>query len=169
MQSLLRPNLLTEGITYRAMQLEDAPAVSELVLRTFHLFVAPDYRAEGIQAFTGFVQPVPLQNRLRLGAHGFVAVVDDRIVGMIELRNLSHITLLFVDSAYQRRGISRELVRLALEFCREYNPQLREVTVNSSPYAVEIYRRLGFVPTNIQQDTNGILYVPMKLKKVDSF
>jgi ribosomal protein S18 acetylase RimI-like enzyme len=160
---------LTEGITYRAMQLDDAPAVSDLVLRTFRTFIAPGYRTEGVQAFTGFAQPQTIQDRLKLGALGFVSIVDDCIVGMIEMRNLSHVTLLFVDSAWQRRGISRELLRLGIEICRQRNPELREVTVNSSPYAVEVYRRLGFVPTNAQQDTNGILYVPMKLKKVDSF
>ncbi len=35
-------------------------------------------------------------------------------------------------------------------------------TVNSSPYAVEIYRRLGFAPTDHEQITNGIRYTPMK-------
>ena len=36
------------------------------------------------------------------------------------------------------------------------------LTVNSSPYAAKIYRKLGFVDTDTEQVTNGIRYVPMK-------
>jgi hypothetical protein len=37
-----------------------------------------------------------------------------------------------------------------------------QVTVNSSPYAVPIYERLGFIKTAEQQEhENGIIYVPM--------
>jgi len=35
------------------------------------------------------------------------------------------------------------------------------ITVNSSPYAVEAYRRLGFVNTDTEQLTNGIRYYSM--------
>lgn len=38
----------------------------------------------------------------------------------------------------------------------------QEFTVNSSPYAVEIYRHLGFVPTDTEQITDGIRYTPMR-------
>jgi ribosomal protein S18 acetylase RimI-like enzyme len=160
--------VLTEGITYRAMQLDDAPAVSDLALRTFRTYIAPSYRMEGIQTFTTYIQPQTIRGRLKLGALGLVSVVDDSIVGMIEMLGYSHVTLLFVDGAYQRRGISRELLRLMLDICRQRDPQLKEVTLNSSPYALEIYKHLGFVPTDMQQESNGILYTPMKLSEVDS-
>ncbi|MBZ0301347.1 MAG: GNAT family N-acetyltransferase, partial [Anaerolineae bacterium] len=148
---------MIEATAYRRMQPDDAPAVSKLVLRTFRTYVAPDYRAEGVETFSRFVQPDVLAERLKAGALGWVALADRTVVGMIEMRSLSHVTLLFVDGAYQRRGISRELLRIALDHCREVNPGLRQVTVNSSPYALEIYRRMGFVPTAPQQEQHGII------------
>ena len=155
--------MLTEGIIYRTMQLDDAPAVSDLVLRTFRTYIAPSYGSEGVQTFTDFIQTQTIQDRLKLGAFGLVSVVDGTIIGMIEMRGYAHVTLLFVDGAYQKRGISRELLRRMLDICHQHNPQLREVTLNSSPYAVEIYKHLGFVPTDVQQERNGIVFTPMKL------
>jgi len=36
------------------------------------------------------------------------------------------------------------------------------MTVNSSPYAVDIYRRLGFHAISEEQLTDGIRFTPMK-------
>lgn len=46
---------------------------------------------------------------------------------------------------------------------RDYASQT--FTVNSSPYAVEVYRHLGFTPTNTEQLTNGIRYTPMRFEQ----
>ncbi|MGM9541909.1 MAG: GNAT family N-acetyltransferase [Candidatus Limivicinus sp.] len=60
---------------------------------------------------------------------------------------------------------------LALTLCallfdamrRDYASQV--FTVNSSPYAVEVYRHLGFTPTDTEQLTNGIRYTPMRFEE----
>ncbi len=153
---------MTTPITYRAMQVGDIPVVSALVWHTFEAFIAPDYGHEGIQTFSRFVQPDALRERYDKGAL-FLAEVETTIAGMIEMNGHSHITLLFVDAAFQGRGISRELLRRALDICKQHRPNLDLVTVHSSPYAVEIYHRLGFVPLGPQQESSGILYVPMAL------
>ena len=36
--------------------------------------------------------------------------------------------------------------------------------VNSSPYAVDVYHKLGFTDTDKEQMTNGIIYTPMIYK-----
>ena len=36
-----------------------------------------------------------------------------------------------------------------------------EFTVNSAPYAVDIYRHLGFAETGPEQTINGIRFTPM--------
>lgn len=42
-----------------------------------------------------------------------------------------------------------------------------EITVNSSPYAVKIYKHLGFVPTAEEQTVNGIRFTPMKYNPLE--
>ena len=43
---------------------------------------------------------------------------------------------------------------------RDYAQQV--FMVNSSPYAVEIYRHLGFVPTDDEQSVDGLRFTPMQ-------
>ena len=43
---------------------------------------------------------------------------------------------------------------------QDYEAQV--FTVNSSPYAVEFYRHLGFKTTDTQQLTDGLRYTPMR-------
>lgn len=37
-------------------------------------------------------------------------------------------------------------------------------TVNSSPYAHEVYKHLGFVDTNQEQCINGLRFYPMRIE-----
>ena len=63
----------------------------------------------------------------------------------------------FVDAAYHRRGIGRRLLEAMR---RDYTRQV--FTVNSSPYAVEVYRHLEFVPTSGEQTVDGLRFTPMQ-------
>lgn len=76
------------------------------------------------------------------------------------MRAPHHIADLFVDAAYHRRGIGRRL------FAAMRRDHFRQIfTVNSSPYAVGFYRRLGFVPTGTEQLTDGLRYTPMRFEE----
>ena len=55
-----------------------------------------------------------------------------------------------------RQGTGRALFE---RVCQD-NP-FDTMTVNSSPYAVPIYHRLGFTDTDVEQVTNGLRYTPM--------
>ena len=39
------------------------------------------------------------------------------------------------------------------------------ITVNSSPYAVPVYHKLGFVDTDVGQISDGMRYTPMKYER----
>ena len=93
----------------------------------------------------------------------FVAVADGKIVGMITLRDSTHISLLFVDERYHRRGIGRALLEYLKDYMRQEMGECR-VTVNASPYGVEFYHRLGFRDLRPEEKKDGIIYTPMELK-----
>ncbi|WP_347567129.1 GNAT family N-acetyltransferase [Alistipes finegoldii] len=57
-------------------------------------------------------------------------------------------------------GHRPRLVQRLRDFCRT-DPAVSRITVNSSPYAVEIYRRLGFTATDAERVTDGIRFTPM--------
>ena len=91
----------------------------------------------------------------------FVALDRKQIVGILTLRNNSHISLLFVDEKYHRRGIGRALI----EYLREYllsEAGISKVTVNAAPYGVAFYHKLGFQDLRPEEERDGIRYTPME-------
>lgn len=133
----------------------------ELVWKVFQQFEAPEYCEEGISEFHDFIQVDSIRQKL-LAKEFFLwaAYEGEQIVGVMAVRPPFHISLLFVDPQFHCRGIARSLFETVLEVCKRNG--YTEITVNSSPYAVKIYRRLGFVDTDVEQTVNGIRFVPMK-------
>lgn len=130
-----------------------------LVRSVFDRFEAPDYSREGAASFYSFLDSVPEQfaaGALRIWA----ALREGRLAGVLAMRDGCHICLLFVDPGFHRQGIARALVQTAAAFARE-NGQ-KQLTVNSSPYAVPVYHRLGFSDLNAEQTADGIRFTPMR-------
>ena len=142
----------------------DIEDVARLVADVFGRDVAPGYKPEGVSEFSRYAAPGGLAGRLREG-HVILVAEDGprKVVGMVEVRDFSHISMLFVMGSVQRRGIGRDLVTRAVEMCRERNPDASTVTVNASPNSVTAYERFGFRSSGGEQERNGIRFVPMAL------
>ena len=154
----------TETLLYRRMQAGEESAVCDLVARVFEESVEPGFSPEGVQEFLGYAEPTALAQRAQDNHFVLVAATGDEIVGMIEVRNHDHVSLFFVDARVHQRGIGRELMQQALDSCRHNRPDLQQIDVNSSPYAVPVYERLGFRQAGAEQVKNGIRFVPMVLE-----
>jgi [ribosomal protein S5]-alanine N-acetyltransferase len=140
----------------RIIKLEDGQKQEglNLALQVFMEFEAPDYNAEGIANFREFVTNIEKTDGLVM----YGAFKGDTLVGMGATRNGGrHISLLFVDSDFQGQGIGKQLIRAMLRKCPECI-----ITVNSSPFAVEIYKKMGFEATNHELLKDGIRYTPMQ-------
>lgn len=159
-----------ESVAFRSLQPGEETRVCELVGRVFDEFVAPDFPPEGIEEFLKFIQPDALRERLGTDSFALLATLDDEVVGVIEIRDHEHISLYFVDQAHMGEGIGRELWCRALAICCQEMPNLVQVSVNSSLYAVPIYEKLGFRQTKPEQVVNGIRFVPMAvtLEEIES-
>jgi GNAT superfamily N-acetyltransferase len=153
-----------EPLTFRPMETGDEAEARQLAIRVFKDLVAPGFSQEGVAEYLAYLRPAALVERSHEGHVVLLATVRDRIVGMIEIRNYSHVSLLFVDRPFQRQGTARELLRRALGLCRAHLPELREVTVHAAPDSVHIYERLGFQPTDGEQTVNGIRFTPVRLE-----
>lgn len=137
------------------LEVELDKAIS-LVWKGFLDFEADDYSEEGVKNFKEFINNKQAIKRLKI----FGAYIDDYLVGIIATRNEnSHISLFFVDENYQKRGIGRRLFEKVIR-----STESLAITVNSSPFAVEIYRKLGFIAMDKEQLKDGIIFVPMKYK-----
>ncbi len=138
--------------------------VFDLVRRVFNEFVAPSYSQEGRDEFFKYAQADALAQRSQNNHFVLLAIVAGQPVGMIEMRDHRHVSMLFVDRSFQRRGISRALLRQALDECRRAKPDLSQVTVHAAPNSVLIYERLGFRATSSEQVSNGLRFTSMMLE-----
>ncbi|MCL1982466.1 MAG: GNAT family N-acetyltransferase [Clostridiales bacterium] len=134
-----------------------------LVNRVFSEFVAVDYSEQGRKTFSDY-----LKGKLEdisadiISRHKKMWACREcgEIVGVIATRDVSHVSLMFVDKRHHRKGIARQLMSHVLEEIGQ-NGAITEMTVNSSPYAVKAYERLGFEKTGEQQEKDGIIFTPM--------
>jgi GNAT superfamily N-acetyltransferase len=151
-----------DHLAYRQLLKGDEQRVSELIEAVFDEFIAPDYESGGIEEFRKHIVPHDILGRHMRG-DSFVLVVEEagEMVGVIDVRDGSHIRLFFVRKERQGRGIGRKLFELAVDRCRQEDHELTAITVNSSPYAVPIYESLGFVVSHPEQVKNGIRHTPM--------
>lgn len=129
----------------------------KLVWDVFLESEAFNYNRKGVEEFRRF-----LDSRDLINTFDIYGTYDKReLVGVIGLQEGQHICLFFVKKSHQKHGIGRELFKKAMSLTKE-----KEITVNSAPCAVEIYKKLGFSLTDCEQNINGIRFVPMVYKKV---
>lgn len=146
----------------RPLSEKDIPAAAALIRQVFDEFEAPEYARQGIETFHRFIAPEALATQLRSGAmQAWGALRGERLTGVVAITRRNHISLLFVDKSCHRQGIARALFAVVRDLCRTA-PELSRITVNSSPYAVAVYRRLGFIPTSAEQTVDGIRFTPME-------
>ncbi len=155
--------MILRDVRFRPMRPGEEVEVSQLVVRAFEESVAALYSPEGVTEFLRFATSEAIKERAKENCLVLVADTGHEICGIVEVRDYDHILMLFVEPEAQRLGIGRRLLNLALEVCRKENPQLREVTVNSSPNAVEAYRRFGFAVTSPEKEKKGLRFTPMKM------
>ena len=135
---------------------EELTKVKELVLDSFNKYIAPGYNEEGVKEFHEFINNI--ENLLKLDIYGAYSN-ENELMGIIAIRDNSHITLFFVDDKFKGKGIGRKLFD---HVCKTYNEGY--FTVNSSPDAKEIYEHIGFNYLDSEKIENGIRFYPMKMR-----
>ena len=156
---------MNKNITFHDYKPGEENEVSGLVRMVFDEFVAPCYVQEGISTFIEYIEPAKIAARIKAGDDFVITAKDgDQIVGVIDVKQHNHISLLYVDKKYHDGGIAKRLLQKAIERIRAKNPKIIEITVNSSLYGVLIYERMGFRLLSPEQEKNGIKYFPMSMR-----
>lgn len=142
-------------IEYSPMNKDDSRKVFDMVSSVFDEFVKNDFTDEGVEEFYRalgeFVISRPENHDV------YAAKSGDEILGMIDIRDNSHISLFFVKSGYHNMGIGKGLMNAILPGVKG-----EILSVNSSLFAVPVYVKLGFRPLKEAQTVNGIKFVPME-------
>ena len=153
----------TSKIMVRCAYHSDWDGAMKLAWDTFVRFDAPDYSQEGIENFYKFVNDDMLRKMFVAGHYQlFVAVDEDRYVGMLSLREKKHISLLFVDEKYHKHGVASALLTFVCRYA-VLEEGIDRLTVNASPYAVDFYHKKGFRDLQGETIADGIRFTPMEL------
>lgn len=144
-------------ITYRRATAADLPAVSAFIWQINMAVIAPTEPAEAQATFWKYMDPAAMAARAANHAV-WVAEAGDQLVGALEVRNGTHVALLFVDRAYKGQGIGQALLEAAFGEPAHW-PAL---TVNSNPPANQAYERMGFRKVGPEQQDHGLRFQPMR-------
>ena len=155
---------MAPGFLIDRVKSEDLDEALCLVKKVFLEYEAPDYSEEGVEEFMKFIEYDSIKEKLEQEQFFmWTCIAEGKVIGVLATRPPCHISLLFVERKYQRIGIARTMLYEALYFYKtHYN--FKEITVNSSPYAIPIYHKWGFTDTDVEQTINGIRFVPMRRK-----
>lgn len=89
-----------------------------------------------------------------------MAEINRRIVGVVAYIAPAHFMHFFLNKAYQGQGYGRQMWRFLEKHIRSQGHQ--SITVKSSLYALDIYKRFGFVEMGEYTEENGIRFIPMR-------
>ncbi len=154
-----------DNIIIRKITSDEVDMAMQLALEVFMQFEAPDYDPLGVESFKrDIVENVEYLEKARCGVCPIYAAFDgERIVAIMGMRsNKTHINLVFTKKKYHRKGIARAIFNYLLDDVLRENPSLSELTLNSSPYGLPFYLKIGFIPLSDEQEINGIKFTPMK-------
>lgn len=145
--------LIDNMIQIRRLFDPEIPAALDLAWKVFSEYESPDYSTEGTEEFRKCLN----DEEYLYGIDYYGAFDSSKLIGLIGIRpNLEHICFFFVDGQYHRKGIGTKMFDHLLE-----NYKGNFITVNSSPYGLCFYKKLGFVSTEEEKTINGIRFTPM--------
>ena len=156
---------MENGIIIEELKYEEINIFSNMVNNIFDEFVGKDYSEEGNNVFKDYIIPENILERLNNKTSKFyVAKNNNEIIGILEIKNIDHISLFFIKKEHHRKGIGKRLFDNYIKTLKQDNNGIKIISVNSSIYAEKIYSKLGFIKTDEMQEKNGIKYIPMEYK-----
>ena len=140
----------------RMLKVSDANIASELAQHSFLELVANDWELEAREDFLSKSTPEALGRALQSPAFAAGALsVHDTMVGFILMPTPSLLGMLFVQPTSLRLGIGKQLWEQARSHIEVSFPDVKTVELNATPYALDFYRSVGFVPISAEFRRGG--------------
>ena len=147
----------------RSAHSDEAVLISNLILSVAHYFSSsPD--GSVAEWFLDSVTPSEIEDYINDPKYNcLVAYSGQSLVGVVAVRDATHIHHLFVAPDAHRQGIATCLWNRAKTIAlRAGNNE--GFFVRSSEYAVPVYERFGFLIAGERSEKDGLVFVPMRLK-----
>ncbi|MBR1930290.1 MAG: GNAT family N-acetyltransferase [Lachnospiraceae bacterium] len=147
---------------FRWARIDEWIPAMDMIWRTFLKFEGDVYTEEGIRNFYEFITDNDLYRAFLSGRYQMMVALDgEKIIGAASVRNGHHLSLLFVDEMYHRKGVGRTLMEHMCHYL-QYEAGEAYMSLKAAPYAVEFYRKLGFRIVGAEEEYSGIRVTPME-------
>ena len=145
------------NINVRKLSRKEIDEAIPLICNVFNKYEAVNYPEADKEAFYLAIHSADYLDMLT--AYG--AFDDEKLIGIIATRNAgAHIALFFVHGDYHRQGIGKMLFKACLK-----DNENNQITVNSSEYALDVYKKLGFIQIDSLKCEDGIRFIPMTFNR----
>jgi GNAT superfamily N-acetyltransferase len=136
----------------------EEPLAFAMVMRGFDELVRLHCSKEGAAEFIRAAHSFVVE---RLPAHRvLIAEGGGRLLGMIDVRDSSHVSLFFVESTERGRGVGRALFQSVVERSKLADAKQPGMTVNFSTWAGAIHEKLGLCRTGPVREPKVVRFVP---------
>lgn len=149
-------------ISFRIYNPWDEQNISELIRKVYDEFVAIEYTKDWNEIFYKYILPEEIRKRQLEDCKIHIACSDERIIGALEVRNMNHISLLFVEKEFHWKWIATMLFK---KFLWEVPENISSIDVHASPFSIPIYEKFWFQSIGSMKEENGMKYLPMEYKK----
>ncbi|MFD1336871.1 GNAT family N-acetyltransferase [Oceanobacillus iheyensis] len=129
----------------RKYESSDTAELVDLFYETVHGINKQDYTKEQLHAWAKFSNKQQKQDSWYHSLNQnitYVALIDNVIVGFIDLEKNGYLNRLFVHKDYQRQGIAKRLYNSIENDAKQYN--IEKLYTNASITAKPFFNRCGF-------------------------
>ena len=151
------------NVVVRLAEASDWEAAIGVAWITFQQISAQVCDEEGARGFRDGLTSTQLYIDFLQGEYPlFCAYQGKKVVGMLVLKNMAHISLFFVKKEFQGKGIGRELLAACIAYCKEHG--VSDLTVNAAPTGMSFYLANGFEALAGERFEGGLRFTPMTLR-----
>lgn len=133
----------------------DAIEACQLIKNIFRQTIGQNYSEEGQNEFISSFDEEKILSQMREGHLIMLGAFEEKMIGVLGIRDLKHIQSLFVLPSYQNQSVGTRLMNQAKKLMQG------TISVHADVQAVGFYQKQGFVRSHQQQCLHGICFVPM--------
>ena len=156
-------SILMSSVEVREAELGDANEIGSLICSLAEKFITHEFSYKARKHFLSSNNGESVAQNMKSGFSYFVATDSGQLVGVVGVKDNSHLYHLFVVEHYQGMGLARRLWGVAMDECKRKGNR-GTFTVNSSNNATGVYEKLGFERTGPTDEKDGALFNPMEYR-----
>jgi len=143
----------------------DTVAISSLILKTAKAHIQDEFTDDGWELFQRLFSE-DCQRELLRNKHYYFLIAEhqDQIIGMIAIKDVSHIFQFFISTGWQKQGVGTLLWKQYLHTINTgklSKTHFNTITVNASDFGRDFYLKLGFEITGRRQMKKGVYINPL--------